>query len=460
MKTVEDRTTVATVTTIAQTLLSNPVLKGSAAALAIKFTGSILGFAMFALAARSMDAHDFGTLAVIFNAMSFLAVIAACGQETLIVRSWDEYCGSDRPALARGALAFSVKVTVAAAVLVAIVVAAAWPLIRPSMPLNLILAACAFLLLQAFMNFSAQFSRVAGGVVFGETPREILWRLVVVLVILAHLHSHTPFAATEFFATAAAALALSIVLQQIFVLRCLPPSVRQSRAAYDLAEWLPRSVRMWIAAILDTSSQYLEVIVVGLFLGPTAAAFFFVATRITNVFAMITGSITAYATTQISGLFHGNAKDELQIILRSLAMISAALAAGVFIVIAFGGKLLLWIFGSVYVSAYPALLILAAGAATGALAGPASYLLLLTGNEGAYPRIMGCGLLARVALISILGPWLGLMGAAIAWSVSAAGVALALVIACRRLTGVDPSVLSILTRLRAAEPALKGSMPS
>lgn len=448
------------VATIAQSILGNPVLKGSAAALAIKFTGSILGFAMFALAARSMEPHDFGTLAVIFNAMSFLAVIAACGQETLIVRSWDEYCGSGRPALARGALQFGVRVTVLAGFLVAGLTVAVWPLIQSSMPLALVLSACTFLLLQAFMNFSAQFSRVAAGVVFGETPREILWRLMVVLIILAHQYFHTQFAAAEFFAMAAAALALSVLLQQILVLRRLPPAVRHSKAEYDIAEWLPRSTRMWVAAILETSSQYLEVIVVGLFLGPTTAAFFFVATRITNVFAMISGSITAYATTRISGLFHGDAKDELQIVLRSLAIISTALAAGVFIVIAFGGKLLLWIFGSVYVSAYPALLVLAAGASAGALAGPVSYLLLLTGNEGAYPRVMACGLLARVVLIAILGPWLGLIGAAIAWSVSAVGVALALVIACRRRTGVDPSVLSALMRMRSAAPELRGSLSS
>ncbi len=447
-----------TARTIAQSILSNDVLKGSAVALAIKFTGSILGFAMFALAARSMLPHDFGTLAVIFNAMSFLAVIAACGQETLIVRSWDEYCGSDRPALARGALSFGVKVTVVSGFLVAAAVAIAWPLIEPSTPVVLVISACMFLLFQVFMNFSAQFSRVAGGMVFGEMPREIVWRLVVVVIIFAHQVLQTPFAAAEFFATAAAALAMSILFQQILVLRNLPPVVRHSETEYDMAGWLPRALRMWIAATLETSSQYLEVIVVGLFLGPTAAAFFFVATRITNVFAMITGSITAYATTQISGLFHGDAKDELQGILRSLAIISALLAASVFIVIAFGGKLLLWIFGSVYVPVYPALLVLAAGASAGALAGPASYLLLLTGNEGAYPRIMACGLLTRLALIAILGPWLGLMGAAIAWSVSAAGLALALVIACRQRTGVDPSVLSVFARNRRAEPGLKGNL--
>ena len=435
------------------------MLKGSAAALAIKFTGSILGFAMFALAARSMQPHAFGTLAVIFNAMSFLAVIAACGQETLIVRSWDEYRGTDRPALARGALAFGVKVTAGAGLAVTLVIAAAWPLVQPDLPRAVMLAACAFLLLQTFMNFSAQFSRVAAGVITGEMPREILWRLAVVVIILGHQVLQTPFTTVEFFVSAAVAIALSIVLQQILVARVLPRAVTVAGSEYDSAGWIPRSFRMWVSAILETSSQYLEVIAIGLFLGPTVAAFYFVATRITNVFAMISGSITAYATSQISNLFHRDAKDELQAILRALAIISAILAAGAFLVIAFGGRLLLWIFGPVYLPAYPALLVLTAGASIGALAGPASYLLLLTGNEGAFPRILACGLLGRLALIAVLGPWLGLMGAAIAWSVSTIGVAAVLVLACRQRTGLDPSLLGVILRSRAAAPSLKGSMP-
>jgi O-antigen/teichoic acid export membrane protein len=444
---------------IAAAILSNEVLRGSASALAIKFTGSILGFAMFALAARSMEPHAFGMLAVIFNAMSFLAVIAVCGQETLIVRSWDEYCGSDRPTLARGALAFGVKVVAATSCATAVAVALAWPLVQRDMPSALIIAACAFLLLQAFMNFSAQFSRVAAGVVVGEAPREILWRLVVVVAIVAHQALQTSFSATEFFAIATAALAFSILLQQLFVARALPAAVRAGKAEYEIDAWIPRSFRMWLSAILDTSSQYLEVIAIGLFLGPTMAAFYFVATRITNVFAMIAGSITAYATSQISGLFHRNAHDELQAILRSLALISATLAAGAFLTIALGGKALLWIFGAVYVSAYPALLVLAAGASAVALAGPAAYLLLLTGNEGLYPRILACGLLARLILIAVLGPWLGLMGAAIAWSVSGLAMSAALVIACRQRTGVDPSVLCLIRQPRPVAPGLKESLP-
>jgi O-antigen/teichoic acid export membrane protein len=228
-------TIVTSARTIANALLSNDVLKGSAAALAVKFTGSVLGFAMFALAARAMLPHDFGTLAVIFNAMSFLAVIAACGQETLIVRSWDEYSGSGRPGLARGALTFGVKLTVAAGLSVAALAAAFWHVVQPQMPVALIAAACLFLLMQAFMNFSAQFSRVAAGVIVGETPREILWRLVVVLIILGHQFLQSPFTANEFFLSAAAAIALSILIQQLLVARTLPRSVTSATSQYEVA---------------------------------------------------------------------------------------------------------------------------------------------------------------------------------------------------------------------------------
>src|SRR5262249_52818513 len=111
---------------IARSLLTGAVLKGSASALAIKFAAAIAGFAMFALSSRYMEPASFGSLAIIFNAMSFLAVVALCGQETLIVRSWEEYRGSNRPELARGALTFGIQVAAGSALMMAVGVALTW----------------------------------------------------------------------------------------------------------------------------------------------------------------------------------------------------------------------------------------------------------------------------------------------------------------------------------------------
>src|SRR5205823_2478292 len=106
----------------------------------------------------------------------------------LIVRSWNEYCGTNRPTLARGALIFGAQVVVCAALVTAVGVSLAWLIWEPAVPRILIVAACSFLFLQSLMHFSGQFSRVAAGVVVGDAPRDAIWRFVVVLAItLCHV---------------------------------------------------------------------------------------------------------------------------------------------------------------------------------------------------------------------------------------------------------------------------------
>src|SRR5712691_6002704 len=171
---------------IAQSLLMGNVLKGSAAAFAIKLAASMAGFGMFALSSRCMEPASFGSLAIILNAMSFLSVFALCGQETLITRSWDEYRGSERPALARGALVFGAQVVGGATLGMVAIVALAWPAWDRTVSIPLVLAACAFLFAFSFMQFSGQFTRVAAGVIISEVPRELMWRLIVVATIAVH----------------------------------------------------------------------------------------------------------------------------------------------------------------------------------------------------------------------------------------------------------------------------------
>jgi O-antigen/teichoic acid export membrane protein len=433
---------------IVRELLRNDVLTGSAAALAINFTGSALGFAMFALSSRQMTSESFGTLAIIFNAVSFLAAIAMCGQETLIVRSWDEYCRTGRPGLARGALLFGAQVTVVAAALVSAAVAVAWSLWDRSGSSWMIAAACAFLFSQALMHFSGQFSRVAAGLIVGEAPRELLWRLIVVAVIGTHQVLGIAFGVTEFFLAAAGALAFAVALQAVPVVRAIPPAVKRATSELDIRAWIPRSFKMWLSVLLDRTSQYLEVVAIGLIVGPKVAGFYFVAVRITNVFAMITGSMSIYVMPHISGLFHSDAGHELQRILRLLAVVAAVLVGSTLLLIVVAGKPLLWTFGEAYISVYPALIVLALGASAGALVGPAAHVLLLTGHEGAYPAIMASGLVLRLFLFAVLGHMFSLMGVAVATAVSTAYIAVGLIVACRRLVGLDPSLSFAFSRLR------------
>src|SRR5215813_5650007 len=235
---------------IAPSLLTGTVLKGSASALAIKLAAAIAGFAMFALSSRYMEPASFGSLAIIFNAMSFLAVVALCGQETLIVRSWDEYRGSDRPALARGALTFGIRVVATAALAMAAGVALAWLAWDRAVATPLVVAACTYLFAYSIMQFSGQFTRVAAGLAAAEIPRELMWRLIVVAMIASHHVMRIDFDATDFFLTSAGALAVALALQMWLAAAAIPPAVRDAKPQHDVRAWIPRSFNMWLSALL------------------------------------------------------------------------------------------------------------------------------------------------------------------------------------------------------------------
>jgi O-antigen/teichoic acid export membrane protein len=441
---------------LSQKLAGRDAIKGSATALGIKFIAVTLNFAMFALLSRQMQPDAFGSFAIVFNALSFLASFALCGQEMLIVRSWGEYLSANRPELAHGALIFGVLAVSLAVLLTGVTLAIAWPR-WDQISVPLVIAACAFLATQTLMHFNGEFSRVAAGVLVGDGPRQIVWRGIVVIVITAYYVMGLSFSATDFFFVAAVGLLAGMTVQVRRVSPLIPEAVKRAKPRFDLGSWVPCSFKMWLSALLDSTGPYLEVVVIGIFLNPTVAGFYFIATRITNLITMISDANGMYATTLISLLFYSGNKARLQDILRSLAFASAAFVAGSFLAIVIAGKLVLWAFGSVYISAYPALIILAVGAAFAALGGPAGAVLVLTGREGVYPAIMSTGLALRFLLIAALGPTYGLMGAAVAWSASSVAITLTLVIACRRLVGLDPSQAAVLARWRATMSYTGGS---
>jgi len=84
---------------------------------------------------------------------------------------------------------------------------------------------------------------------------------MVVAVIVYHAMD-IDFGATEFLLTMAAAIFIAIALQIWRVERSIPESVKRAKPEYDIPAWIPRSFKMWISALLDTTSQYLEVVII------------------------------------------------------------------------------------------------------------------------------------------------------------------------------------------------------
>jgi O-antigen/teichoic acid export membrane protein len=421
----------------------NKTAQGALVAFAIKVGGSFLNIVMFTIAARVMGPVEFGHFAIWFNAVSFLAVIALCGQETLIVRSWSEYIQHRQFDLARGAVSFGLAVCVAAALFWAGSVVVGSMAMGWATSAGLVIAACLFLIVQTVAWYSSNVARTIVGFRFGEGLRET-WRLVVIAGASALAFASLQVTTTMMFTLCVVGVGLMILVQFVAILRSLPPETRDIAPATDVTVWVKRSLPMWTAAFLDASSQYLEVILLGLLLSPVAAGGYFVAARLANVFAMIAGGMANYSATTIASLFFRGKHPELQQSLRTVSLTVAGLVTAGLLVVFVGGDLLLMIFGKSYADQHAILVVLAIGTAVAALGGPAMYVLLLTGHESLYSRVVVVGLVLRCIALVIFTPMFGAIAAAVAWTASLIATTIALNIVCRRLVGIDPSVMALL----------------
>lgn len=421
---------------------------GAILAMGIKAGGALLTLIVFTLAARAMTADEFGRLAIWFNAVSLLAVGAVFGQDTLIARSFGEYAGKGDYEQAWGAYRFGWKMTIASAIVFLAGMLLLAPFLFPGLARTSLLAAAFFLLTQTFLHYSSHSTRVAVNFVVSETNRELFWRILLLTVVVWAVlrQGLTP---AEFFIAAGVGQLLSLVAQLWFMRRAYLGHPVETLTQADSKTWFSRGISMWISAVVEAAGLYFDVILIGYVATPAVAGEYFVAARIAAIFLMVQTGLNTYTYAHSSQLYFSGQIDRLQDMLRSLVVVSTALVAPCLLLIYVFGAEILTIFGDRYSVVYPTLVVLATACFIMSTCGSSSVVLLTTGHEKLYSRVITAATAGRVALSAILAWRFGAFGAACGWALVNAPLAAALVAICRRVCGVDTSIFSVVGYLRA-----------
>jgi O-antigen/teichoic acid export membrane protein len=429
-----------------QKFVTRDVTRSVIGTIVLKVASGAVAFAMFSLAARSMSSNDFGNLAMWLSVAQIGCVIGLFGQEMLLVRSLSEYSVANQPAHIKGILLFSNGIGLSLSILASLAVAAFALLARQDNPM-LILAVALFMIANAAIMLGSQISRSLVGILLGEGNRDLFWRLLVVVVLLAALATHRGISPEEFLTLSAAAMALGLMVQAIGIWRALSVEIRRSQPVFETRRWTTVSVRFWLSSILEASSQYFDVVVVYWLLDPAAAGFYFAASRLANVFAMLLSALNSFAIRRLPALYFAGARIEIERSLKLMAEVSAACVAIGLVIFSFGATALLGLFGTSFVTYQGALIVLAIGTAVQAAGGPAPSILQLTGHEGIYVPVAGGNVALRLLGFLVLIPLFGVLGAAIACTASLVITTIALNKLCRHRTGLDPSVFIVLRRI-------------
>ena len=422
-------------------LLRRDVTRGVVGTILLKVGSGALAFALFSLAARTMSPDGFGIFATWLSVAQIAAVVGLVGQEALLVRFLNEYQVDDRPDLTKGVLLSSFKIS-SVAMLIAIAAVALVAHFRGDWWL-LILAVSAYTAVSAGLMLGSQIARSLVSILMGEGNREFFWRVIVVLFLLAMLFGHRQLDPAELIAAMTIAMSVGLIAQVIAIARALP-DLRATAARSETSRWRSSALHFWLASILEVANQYFDVILVYWMLDPTTAGIYFAASRLANIFAMLSAALYTFAARRLPALYFSKNHREFERTLQLMAEVTALSVVAGLALIWIGGPYLLNLFGPHFTAQHSVLIVLAIGTAFQAAGGPSAAILQLTGHERIYVPVVAANVALLLVGFLVLIPWLGVLGAAISATVSLALATIALNVLCRRRTGVDPSILALL----------------
>lgn len=441
--------------TIAQ-FMRRDVTRGVVGTILLKVGSGALAFALFSLAARTMSPDGFGTFATWLSVAQMAAVVGLVGQEALLVRFLNEYRVGERPDLTKGVLLSSLKVS-SVTMLIAIAAVAIVASLKGDWWL-LIVAVSAYTAVNSGLMLGSQIARSLVSILMGEGNREFFWRVGVVLFLLAIMSGHRQLDPAELFAVMTIAMSVGLVAQIVAIVRALP-DFSGVAAQSETSRWRSSSLHFWIASVLEAANQYFDVILVYWMLDPATAGIYFAASRLANIFAMLSAALYSFGARRLPSLYFSKNHQEFERTLQLMAEVTALCVVGGLLLIWIGGPHLLSLFGPHFTAQHWVLIVLGIGTAFQAAGGPSAAILQLTGHERDYVPVIAANVALRLVGFLVLIPWLGVLGAAISATVSLALATIALNILCRRRTGVDPSILVLLhvSALKRGRYAVRGA---
>lgn len=429
-------------------LAKNPSIRGIASVFIMKSSIIVANFTLIMLAARVLDTEAFGVFSILFAAAGLFCIVATFGQQVSIMRWWNEYTAAGDPSTLKGVLRFSAATVFAGC---AIVAAGFYFWAASTHTLLLAAAVTLYMVSQAVVLTSSHLVRTAISVGAGDGYGNLLVSVPALIYLAAVLVAGgTAEASTVFFLFAAGAFA-AIALHFVFLrrkIRALYPNFASARPRYDTADWRARSFKLWISNGLEAANQYLDVLIIGYLMSPTVAGAYFVTTRLANAFATASDTMHMFSTRHIPDLYYRGEFKQLNSLLNSVAGITLAVIAVGMVIILAGGQFFLMVFNEAYVPYYPALALLCFGTAAVAAAGPSGSILMLTGHEGRYLKVIALTVLIRAVGFFTLIPAFGIMGAVSATTISFVFMTAMLRYQSKKLTGLDGSVLRLLGERR------------
>jgi O-antigen/teichoic acid export membrane protein len=419
------------------------LVRGTLGSGGVMVANRVLALALSLTLARVLGTESYGVYASMVSVLTLLSVVASLGLPTLAVREMAASLAGCAWTELAGLLGWSARVALAAALILAGAVVALVPPTLFGWPPGRGLSWLLLLLVPLSVMGSLQTGALQGlgRVVWAQVPLLAVQPALVVAAVLGWSWVAPP--GPDLWQTLvlyAAGLALAATLLAFGLRRALPAAVATVRPAYRRQVWARAAVPIWLSDGLFCLFGTLDVMVAAAVLEPAQTGVYYAAARVPMLLVFGIGAANTVLQPTIARLWAAQDRRRLERAASGAARLGLAVAAPLLLpILAFPAGLLAW-FGPGFGAGATAMAVLGIGQALNVALGSPGLVLVMSGHErDAFYAILAVVVLHLGASLALTQA-LGIVGTALAYSLSVVAWKLILVWRVRQRLGLDPTV--------------------
>jgi len=213
---------------------------------------------------------------------------------------------------------------------------------------------------------------------------------------------------------------LLAIISTIMIVRIFKNSnvIMDTKNDYSYGYILKKSYPMATSTLAIFLLMSFDVIFIKKYKGDASVAFYAIAVKLMTILLMIMNSVTITVSTKISEYFTSGNMAALRKTMRNSSRLIFGLSFPIVLFVCFFAESILGFFGKNYLEAKSALLVLVVGQGICSLFGAVQVYLNMTGRQNIFQTILILAVILNFLLNRYLVPRYGMVGGAIAYSVS------------------------------------------
>jgi O-antigen/teichoic acid export membrane protein len=431
------------------------VAQGGATALAIYVAAAGIAASSQLLIARLIGAEAYGIYAYAIAWMTILGYVSALGFDIALLRFVPAYQTLGAWSLARGVIQYAERRALTVSfllVLTGMFALLTWPRALSPDLRNTFLIGFALVPVLALLWIRCAIVRAFGGVMLALLPDKVardsvLLMIVAMSVAVFRQPAGAPFAMTATLAGAIGGLGVASLAMR----RLRPVEFAGIDAEYAAAHWRQTALPILFIGVAEALLNRTGVVLLGWFGETRDAGIYSLASNIALLAILPRAAINTLFAPTISRLFTSSDRMTLRALVAKAALwtLSAALLIA-FVLAILAEPILSW-FGKDFATGVPALRILLIGQVIAASCGSQLSVLTMTGHERGAAALLILSAIVNIAAGALFVSMFGLIGAAIATSMTLIVWNAATALYISRHLQLLPGVVGMLESVRVPE---------